>query len=136
MWRTLEFECILFIQVREVSLQFTFLNSRILYKWRIYYTSNLAFVYVTGAISTELNRHLGPVVAVLYGIGKHFIKTPFHGAQTTLYCALETSLENESGHYYSDCRKQRPSRNALNEEDQKKLWDLSEEIVGLKVPLN
>ena len=75
-------------------------------------------------------------MAVLSGIGKHFVKTPFHGAQTTLYCALEPSLENESGHYYSDCRKKRPSRQALIEEDQKKLWDLSEEMVGLKVPLN
>ena len=61
-----------------------------------------------------------------------FIKTPFHGAQTTLYCALEPSLENESGKYYSDCRQKTPSRNARNEQDQKRFWDLSEEIVGLK----
>ena len=65
-----------------------------------------------------------------------FIKTPFHGAQTTLYCALEPSLENESGKYYSDCGRKTPSRKARNEQDQKRFWEMSEEIVGLNVPLN
>ena len=31
------------------------------------------------------------------------IKTPFHGAQTTLYCCLDDKIEHESGNYYSDC---------------------------------
>lgn len=89
-----------------------------------------------GVIATELGRHLGSVIACFFVLLKFFIKTPFHGAQTTLYCALEPSLENESGKYYSDCKEKTPSRKARNEEDQKRLWDMSEEIVGLKVPLN
>ena len=90
-----------------------------------------------GVINTELSRHLaGPFFRCGYAIAGYVIKTPFYGAQTTLYCALEPSLENQSGNYYSDCKKKRPSINAQNEEDQKKLWDISEEAVGLKVPLN
>ena len=93
--------------------------------------------HILGVISTELGRHLkGPIFACLFAIAKFLIKTPFHGAQTTLYCALEPSLENESGNYYSDCKKKIPSRNARNEDDQKRLWDISEEVVGLKVSLN
>ena len=93
--------------------------------------------HILGVISTELGRHLkGPIFACFFAIAKLLIKTPFHGAQTTLYCALEPSLENESGNYYSDCKRKTPSRNARNEDDQKRLWDISEEVVGLKVPLN
>ena len=91
-------------------------------------------------ISTELGRHLedryGCVFNFFFSIMRFFIKTPFHGAQTTLYCALEPSLENESGKYYSDCARKTPSRNARNEQDQKRFWEMSEEIVGLNVPLN
>ena len=94
------------------------------------------FVCLLGVIATELGRHLGSIFACFFGFLKFFIKTPFHGAQTTLYCALEPSLENESGKYYSDCKEKTASRKARNEEDQKRLWDMSEEIVGLKVPLN
>ena len=61
------------------------------------------------------------------------IKTPFHGAQTTLYCTLEDKIECESGNYYSDCDAA-PTRQpqAEDKEAAKKLWELSEEIVGLK----
>jgi len=93
-----------------------------------------------GVISTELGRHLeeryGCVFKFFFSVMRFFIKTPFHGAQTTLYCALEPSLENESGKYYSDCARKTPSRNARNEQDQKRFWEMSEEIVGLNVPLN
>ena len=78
----------------------------------------------------------GPIFGCFFAIAKLLIKTPFHGAQTTLYCSLEPSLENESGNYYSDCKRKTPSRDARNEDDQKRLWDISEEVVGLKVPLN
>lgn len=59
------------------------------------------------------------------------IKTPFHGAQTTLYCILEESIEKESGKYYSDCRETQPHRRGLVQEDWKRLWDISEEMVGI-----
>ena len=63
---------------------------------------------------------------------KYVLKTPFHGAQTTLYCALDESIKNDSGKYYSDCAKKKPSKDARNEEYQNRLWELSEEAVGLK----
>ena len=48
--------------------------------------------HILGVISTELGRHLkGPIFACFFAIAKFLIKTPFHGAQTTLYCALEPS---------------------------------------------
>ena len=58
--------------------------------------------------------------------------TPIQGAQTTIYCCLEPSLEEKSGAYFSDCKEKRAQRRALVERDQDKLWELSMEFVGLK----
>ena len=63
---------------------------------------------------------------------EHFMKTPFYGAQTTLYCALDKDIERNTVLYYSDCAEAKPSSQALIEADQKRLWQISEETVGLK----
>lgn len=58
-----------------------------------------------GVVRTELGRHLNSsflpgiryiVKAVLYP----FDKTPEQGAQTTIYCAIDENLANETGCYY------------------------------------
>ena len=60
------------------------------------------------------------------------IKTPFHGAQTTIYCCIEDKIEGESGHYYEGCTRTNPSRDAQNEESAKRLWEISKRLVGLR----
>ena len=90
-----------------------------------------------GAILTDLGRDIDQKMpACLASIFKKIygfcLKTPFHGAQTTLYCLLEDKIEHESGNYYSGCAKVDPSPQAQNAEASKKLWELSEKLVGLK----
>lgn len=57
-----------------------------------------------GVIRTELGRHLWPSMPLwkrfVYKPLIFFIKSPKEGAQTTIYCAVEESLQNESGLYY------------------------------------
>lgn len=57
-----------------------------------------------GVIRTELGRHFWPTMAlwkrVVYTPLMFLIKSPTEGAQTTIYCAVEESLQNESGLYY------------------------------------
>ena len=87
-------------------------------------------------MSTELGRHAKqnfPIMRCILPCFNSIIKKPVHGAQTSLYCALETSLENQSGRYYADCKEKSPSSKALREEDQKRLWEMSEELTGLKI---
>ena len=67
---------------------------------------------------------------ILWPFHHFFVKTPFFGAQTTLYCCLNDSIIN--GGYYSDCRQKMPSRAALDDRAGKKLWDISEKMVGLR----
>ncbi|RVE71877.1 hypothetical protein OJAV_G00056030 [Oryzias javanicus] len=88
-----------------------------------------------GVIKTELGRHFLPTIPlwkrVLYKPLSFFIKSASQGAQTTIYCAVEEKLQNESGLYYSDCAPKTAAPQALDDEAAKKLWDVSASMVGL-----
>lgn len=85
-------------------------------------------------MDTELGRHVEKkwYGKVFFPIVKMTSKTPLQGAQTTLFCVLEDSIAKDSGNYYSDCKEKRPHSRARKVEDQKKLWQISEELVGHK----
>ncbi|XP_056273548.1 retinol dehydrogenase 12-like [Pseudoliparis swirei] len=88
-----------------------------------------------GIIRTELARHFLATMPlwkrVVFTPLKFLIKSPTEGAQTTIYCAVEESLQNESGLYYSDCAPKTAAPQGLDDEAAKKLWDLSASMVGL-----
>ncbi|XP_030282780.1 retinol dehydrogenase 12-like [Sparus aurata] len=88
-----------------------------------------------GVIQTELGRHFWPKIPlwkrIVYKPLMFLIKTPKEGAQTTIHCAVEESLQNESGLYYSDCAPKTAAPQGLDDEAAKKLWDLSASMVGL-----
>ncbi|XP_015257813.1 PREDICTED: retinol dehydrogenase 13-like [Cyprinodon variegatus] len=88
-----------------------------------------------GFIRTELVRHLFPQWAwwkkMLASVAMMIVKSPWEGAQTTIYCAVEESLANESGLYYSDCARKKPAAPALDDAAAKRLWELSASMVGL-----
>ncbi|XP_029290222.1 retinol dehydrogenase 11-like [Cottoperca gobio] len=88
-----------------------------------------------GVIWTELGRHFWPTMPiwkrVVYTPFMFLIKSPTEGAQTTIHCAVEESLQNESGLYYSDCAPKTAAPQGLDDEAAKKLWDLSASMVSL-----
>ncbi|XP_008303251.1 retinol dehydrogenase 13-like [Stegastes partitus] len=88
-----------------------------------------------GVIRTELGRHFIPTLAmwkkVIIMPFLLLIKSPWEGAQTTIYCAVDESQANTSGLYYSDCALKKPAPQALDDAAAKKLWDLSTSMVGL-----
>ncbi|OWF50392.1 retinol dehydrogenase 12-like [Mizuhopecten yessoensis] len=86
-----------------------------------------------GVVNTELPRHVQARITIIFLLGpiiKPFLKTPLQGAQTNLHCALDENLDNVSGKYFSDCAEKGPSKAALVDEDAKRLWQLSEEMVA------
>merc|ERR1712241_492345 len=98
------------------------------------------YVLHPGVISTELGRHISDLVPTLLKpifipfmvLLSLFIKTPFHGAQTTLYCTLEDSIVKDSGKYYADCKETKTlTQHAEDMDAAKKLWNLSEKMVNL-----
>ena len=87
-----------------------------------------------GAVSTNLADTMKDgncCFEAVWCCTKHMIKTPFHGAQTSIYCAIEDSIEHQSGLYYADCKEKKPHECALNPDDYPRLWALSLEMVGL-----
>lgn len=53
------------------------------------------------------------------------------GAQTSLHCALQEGLEPLSGCYFSSCAVQNVPAKARDDAVAKKLWEVSERLVGL-----
>jgi hypothetical protein len=51
---------------------------------------------------------------------------------TTLYCTVSPEVEGVGGKYYSDCRETQPTAAACDLEAAKKLWEVSEQLVGLQ----
>ncbi|XP_065809141.1 retinol dehydrogenase 13 [Labrus bergylta] len=102
---------------------------------RLQGTGVTAYSLHPGVIRTELSRHLFPTLALWKkSIIMPFlmmIKSPWEGAQTTIYCAVDESVANDSGLYYSDCAPKTAAPQALDDAAAKKLWDLSASMVGL-----
>ena len=85
-----------------------------------------------GWVRTELDRYMPAWQKALVVPARAVAsKSPVQGAQTTLYCALEPSLADKTGRYYADCVEKTPSSRARRKEDAERLWQLSEELVGL-----
>lgn len=53
-----------------------------------------------GVVQTDLWRHLNGPQQFFWKLATPFTKNSAQGAQTTIYCAVEPLLENESGGYY------------------------------------
>lgn len=102
--------------------------------WSSRYLSNNKYsALLSGAIDTELGRHSrqlwwGKMFFCCFG---NFLLTPEQGAQTSIYAALEPSLQSKSGAYLSDCKTAPAHARALIEKDQDRLWKLSEKFVGI-----
>ncbi|XP_041916789.1 retinol dehydrogenase 11-like isoform X2 [Alosa sapidissima] len=88
-----------------------------------------------GLVYTEIARHLWPSLAFWQRLFLQPImllaKSPWEGAQTTIYCAVDESLQNTSGLYYSDCAPKQAAPQACDDAAAKKLWDISASMVGL-----
>ena len=95
-----------------------------------------AFSLHPGAVNTEIVRYhkqgLGSIFTSLAENGLRFFgKTPWEGAQTTLFCCLDENIKTQSGHYFVDCKKVDLFPWLQDERKQKLLWNVSEKLVGL-----
>ncbi|XP_044031515.1 retinol dehydrogenase 12, like isoform X1 [Siniperca chuatsi] len=84
-----------------------------------------------GVVQTDLWRHLSGPQQVIMKLASPFTKNSVQGAQTTIYCAVEPSLEKESGGYYSDCAPANCSAAGKDDDVAQKLWELSCRLLSI-----
>jgi NAD(P)-dependent dehydrogenase (short-subunit alcohol dehydrogenase family) len=64
-------------------------------------------------------------------ISSGFFLSPAKGARTSIYLASSPDVEGISGQYFVKCRAKQPRRWAQDPEAARRLWRVSEELVGL-----
>ncbi|XP_015113509.1 retinol dehydrogenase 13 isoform X3 [Diachasma alloeum] len=83
-----------------------------------------------GIVDTELMRHMSFTNSFIASITIKpffwlFLKTPKQGASTVLYTALDPSLDDITGAYFSNCKQTEESENAKDEKMAAWLWQTS-----------
>lgn len=117
-----------FIQVSRYSL---FSEKQLLIKYHRSYAVNTD-LFIIGAIKTDISRHsnlwwrlfMAPILLL-------FFTDVDSGAQTSLHCALQEGIEPLSGRYFSSCAVKNVPAKARDDAVAKKLWEVSESLVGL-----
>ena len=85
-----------------------------------------------GGVNTNFgNNNRGPMT-LLFRAFKPFMRSPEQGADTIVYLAASPDVEGMSGKYLVDRRVIAPSEETYDEPTRKKLWEISEELTGLK----
>lgn len=87
-----------------------------------------------GIVRTNLGRHIHIPLLVkpLFNlVSWAFFKTPLEGAQTSIYLASSPEVEGVSGKYFGDCKEEELLPKAMDESVARKLWDISEVMVGI-----
>jgi NAD(P)-dependent dehydrogenase (short-subunit alcohol dehydrogenase family) len=64
-------------------------------------------------------------------LGRPFFLSPAGGAKTSVYLASSPDVEGESGGYYAKSRSSRTSARARDDEAARRLWEVSEQLVGI-----
>ena len=88
-----------------------------------------------GVVYTELLRYMNIrlwLKILLVPVALLAMKSPWKGAQTNIYCAVDKELDGVSGLYFVDCKKKQPAPQALDEFAAEKLWAFSVKLTGLE----
>lgn len=95
-------------------------------------TGVTAYSFHPGFVRTEFARG-GDTRLLSIGtrLGSAFARSPRKGAETGVYLATEPGIEDLSGEYFFNCKPKRSSKASHDAEASARLWELSEEIVGL-----
>ena len=86
-----------------------------------------------GAVNTNFGNNQRSPMNFLFRAFKPFMRSPEQGADTVIYLAASPDVEGMTGKYLSDRKLITASNEAYDENSRGKLWEISEELTGLKV---
>jgi NAD(P)-dependent dehydrogenase (short-subunit alcohol dehydrogenase family) len=85
-----------------------------------------------GGIRTGFGKRGNPWWYQLgYYIATPVLKSPAKGARTSIHLASSSEVADITGKYWAKCKEKKSSKQSLEEESQKKLWELSEKLTDL-----
>ncbi|XP_030626985.1 retinol dehydrogenase 14b [Chanos chanos] len=88
-----------------------------------------------GIVRTRLGRHVHvPLLAkpLFLLVSWLFFKSPLEGAQTPLYLACSPEVEGVTGKCFANCEEEELLPKATDDQAAKRLWEISERMVGLE----
>jgi len=85
-----------------------------------------------GAVATRLGQNNGRVATVLTKLLAPFFRSPEGGADTAVHLALSPEVAGTTGAYFANRRAIRSSRVSYDEAVQRRLWDASEALTGVR----
>jgi NAD(P)-dependent dehydrogenase (short-subunit alcohol dehydrogenase family) len=85
-----------------------------------------------GAVATRLGQNNGRIATALTKLLRPFFRTPEGGADTVVYLATSPEVAGTSGAYFANRRAIRSSRVSYDETVQRRLWDASESLTGVR----
>lgn len=88
-----------------------------------------AFSLHPGVVNTNFAADSDSWFAKFFNLGRLFMRSPEKGAETSIYLCLEPDIEHLSGSYFRDKQPVRKPSSARSDEDCKRLWDISNEIL-------
>ncbi|HUX50333.1 MAG TPA: SDR family oxidoreductase [Spirochaetia bacterium] len=88
-----------------------------------------------GFVATGFGKQSGGFIGVLskvvMGLARPLAISPEKGARTTIYLAASGDVEGVSGKYFEKEKEAASSPASMNQEEWKRLWKVSEELVAL-----
>jgi NAD(P)-dependent dehydrogenase (short-subunit alcohol dehydrogenase family) len=119
--------------------------------WRSYANSKLANILFTrelarrldgtgvtancthpGVVRTGFGREAKPLLRLGITIARPFMLTPERGADTIVYLASSPDVADQAGGYYVKRQRREPSAAARDDAAARKLWEISEQMTGLR----
>jgi NAD(P)-dependent dehydrogenase (short-subunit alcohol dehydrogenase family) len=84
-----------------------------------------------GFVGSNFARNNGALAALAMSLVRPFARSPEKGAETAVYLCASPDVEGVTGQYFQDLRPKWPKRFAQNDEDARRLWEVSERLTGL-----
>lgn len=96
-------------------------------------TGVTANVVLPGFVATNLGRNMGGLrYRIMFGMARPFQINAKRGAETSVYVATSPELEKISGRCFTKSQEILSSEASHDRQVQKRLWEVTEEILGLK----
>jgi NAD(P)-dependent dehydrogenase (short-subunit alcohol dehydrogenase family) len=84
-----------------------------------------------GFVATRFGDQSGGIVSFAVRAAKNFALTPEQGAETIIYLASSPDVADVTGGYFYKSKIATPTKEAQNDADAKRLWDVSAKISGV-----